>query len=202
MTETVEGGGKRPNARNPSSGFRNGVYVFIILVSCVLIYFFTVRNMRFFKVPSSSMEPALFPRDYLLTLNHESYRRGEIVVLDDPELEGGYLVKRIVGVGSDRIAVEGGALILNGEYASEPYTQGPMAYRLQGLSVPEGHIFVLGDNRNNSDDGHSWDPADRRNPIEKFVKLDKVVGKVHFIYLPFGRMRRVFPYPLENVKGE
>jgi len=185
-----------------TSAARNILYVIIILVSCVLIYFFAYRNMRFFKVPSASMEPTLRPHDYLLTLNHENYYRGDIVVFKDPTLEGGYLVKRIVGVGRDRVAVEGGALLINESYVSEPYVNELMDYRLPGVRVPEGHLFMLGDNRNNSDDGHSWNPKDRAHPVDKFVSEDTVVGKVHFVYLPFSRAQKVLAYPLENVRGD
>lgn len=180
---------------------RNVVYVFIILVSVVLIYLFTVREMRFFKVPTSSMEPTFYPNDYLMSLSHPEYHRGDIVIVHDPVGDGGYLVKRIVAVGGDMVAAEGGGLLLNDAYASEPYVKSPMTYRMSPQTAPAETVFILGDNRNNSDDSHSWDPRDPRNPISPFISTDDIVGRVHAIYLPWKRMRWVRSFPLENAKG-
>ncbi len=99
---------------------RYAAYIVILCVSVVLIYLFAGRGMRFFLVPSSSMEPTLLRRDYLVTLREGAYHRGDIVVIEDPEDKKGYLVKRIVATQGDTLAIDGGALFLNGKYASEP----------------------------------------------------------------------------------
>lgn len=172
---------------------RNTYYVIILIVCAVLLHFFLVRGMRFFLVPSRSMEPTLHPDDHLLTLTESAYMRGDIVVLRDPVNPGEYLVKRIVGVGGDEIAVEIGGLFIDGEYASEPYIKEPMSYTLGPIEVPDGEVVVLGDNRNESEDSSRW-----RDPT---VPVDAIVGKVRYIYLPRDRARAVHAYPLTGAGG-
>ncbi len=149
--------------------------------------------MRFFMVPSRSMEPTLYPKDYLVTLTAGTYQRGDVVVVrEQSEGKKEYVVKRIVGLGGDEVKVEGGALSLNEEYASEPYVFEPMAYEFGPVTVAEGEAFLLGDNRNLSEDSHN----DLRG-----VPLDAVVGKVRWIYSPYSRFGPVHSYPLTNVSG-
>ncbi len=173
---------------------RNAGYVVLLVICLSLLYLLVVRNMRFFLVPSSSMEPTLKPADYLLTLDDEEYRRGDIIVFDDPAEPGSHLVKRIVGVAGDTVRVFDGALFINNEYASEPYIREHMDYFMDDYTVPEGEIFVLGDNRNYSEDSHIW--------MQKSVSLDTVVGRVRLVYLPFDRMQRIHQFPLTNALGQ
>jgi len=176
-------------------------YILIILFSSCLAYLLLYRNMRFFKIPSASMEPTLQLHDYLVTLKHPTYRRGDIVVLRDPKGAGGYVVKRIIGTSGDEIAVRAGALFVNGSYASEPYVPEPMVYRISPVRVPADMVFILGDNRNNSEDSHVWlGEADPDISVGSLPR-DSIIGKVHLIYLPLNRMGRVHSYPLRNSKG-
>jgi signal peptidase I len=154
-------------------------YVLIIALSLPLIYLFGFRDMRFFLVPSGSMEPTLFKKDCLITLTRPEYQRGEVVVLHDPLDPEGYLVKRIVAVGGDTVAVSGGALFVNNAYVSEPYVLSPPEYEMSPVRVPPGEILLLGDNRNNSDDSHMWE--------QKTVPQKEVVGKAILIYYPYAR---------------
>lgn len=167
-------------------------YATILVMAPLLIYLFAGRDMRFFKVPSRSMEPTLQPGDYLLTLAKEQYGRGDVVVLADPEEPGAFIVKRIVGVPGDTVSLDGGALYLNGAYASEPYIAEPMLQRMRTLTVPEDGVFVLGDNRNHSEDGTEWGKALPENSI---------VGEVKLRYLPLDRFGPLRSFPLRNSHG-
>jgi signal peptidase I len=151
----------------------------LIFLAILFLYLFGYRGMRFFLVPSGSMEPTLLREDYIVTLKEPVYQRGDVVVLHDPEGEGDYIVKRVVGLGGDVIRVFGGALYVNGEYVSEPYVLEPADYDLKPVRVAEGHAFFLGDSRNNSDDSHLWK--------EQSQPLGAIVGKVRFIYFPYAR---------------
>jgi signal peptidase I len=183
---------------------RYAFYIVVLILSVTLLYWLVARDLRVFLVPSTSMEPTLQPKDYILTVSEPVYNRGDVVVMIDPtdEQKSTYVVKRIVAVEGDRVRIEGGALFLNGHYASEPYIREAMSYDFplgrpsRGLAeytVPEGAVFALGDNRNKSEDSSRWKPP--------AIPISQVVGTVQFIYLPFSRMGEVAPYPLVNMDG-
>lgn len=158
-----------------------------------LAYLFVIRELRFFQVPSSSMKPTLLVGDWIFTLNEPEYQRGDIIVLWD-EVGREYLVKRIVGVEGDEISIEGGALFLNGAYASEPYIAEPMQYQFHPLGkVDAGQVLLLGDNRNESDDSSV---THRTYPVED------IIGRVRYIYYPLERRHAVSRFPLANVLGQ
>jgi signal peptidase I len=168
--------------------------VVVLIFFLVGAYYFGYRHMRFFRIPSSSMEPTLQRTDQIVTLSDRVYRRGDIVVVRDPQEPGSYLVKRIAGVGGDQISALRGALYLNGEYASEPYILEPMRYQIpQPVLIPEDHVFLLGDNRNNSSDSH--------DNLESHPVSD-IVGRVIFIYYPYERWGPIHAYPLTNRNGD
>lgn len=178
-------------------------YVVVIIAAVPLIYLFVGRGMRFFRVPSNSMEPTIVVSDYLLTLRQNDYKRGDIVVLVDPLAPNGYIVKRLVAVGGDRIEIHGGAVFINGGYTSEPYRPEPIDYSMEEYRLNEGEVFVLGDNRNWSVDSHDWSAgADDGTPAQPGgVPNDLIVGRVLYIYLPFNRMQKMTPYPLRFLGG-
>lgn len=177
----------------------------LLAVLLVGLYFFAWREMRFFLVPSNSMQPTLFPNDMIVTLNQPFYRRGDIVVWREA---GEYTVKRIVGLPGDSISVADGALFINGKYASEPYILEAMNYFIERpIRIPEGRFFYLGDNRNVSDDsslgfigmgGMSWG----QDSMRYLGELDALIGRVVFRYYPYDRLGPVYSYPLTNVLGQ
>jgi len=99
--------------------------------------------------------------------------RGDIIVFHypmDPQQE---LIKRVIGLPGDTINVQNGIVSVNGQSLEEPYIAAAPAYSGEWM-VPDGHLFVLGDNRNDSSDSHSWG----------YLPFDKVVGKAVVIYWP------------------
>jgi signal peptidase I len=169
-------------------------YGAVLVICLILLYFLAFRGLQVFMVPSRSMEPTLRVGDYLMTLKADPYNRGDIVVLRDPEHEGDYLVKRLIGLPGDEIEVAFGRLLINKSYISEPYTAEPMGYDFGPYVVPDGHAVFLGDNRNESDDSSTW--KDEQGRAMPSVPLKSIVGKVRYRYLPFARMGPVSSYPL------
>ncbi len=165
---------------------RQSGYIAFLLLSVPVIYLFGFRHMSFFMVPSASMEPTLITGDHLVTLTSRHYERGDVVVTEDPEEKGAFIVKRIVAVGGDTVSVNGGALYVNGEYISEPYIKSPPQYHMPPYKLPDESVFLLGDNRNNSEDAHAW--------TEKAQPAEKIIGKVRFIYYPYDRARTFSRY--------
>lgn len=168
-------------------------YGAVFLFALVVIFLFGIRGMRPFLVPSSSMEPTLLPSDYIFAVKEGTYMRGDIVVLTDPLDPESFMVKRIVGVPGDTIEIQGGALLIDGEYASEPYIKEPMEFGFGPLEVQAGEIFVLGDNRNESEDCARWGKA---------IPASLLTGRVAFIYNPVSRMGVVKSYPLTTTNLE
>jgi signal peptidase I len=130
------------------------------------------------RVENISMEPTLQP-GYLLIVNKLAYKLGEpkhgdIVVFHYMGDNNEDYIKRVIGLPGDEVKIENGNVYVNGIALNEPYIAAFPAYS-GTWKVPEGSLFVLGDNRNNSSDSHQWG----------FVDLDDVVGKAVFIYYPF-----------------
>lgn len=137
-------------------------------------------------VKEHSMEPTLHSNDYIF-LSKQAYRfgtpeYGDIIVFHtDLTREDGkekLLIKRIVALGGDTVSITGGVVYRNGEPVNEAYTlDGYTATEMEEITVPEGHAFVMGDNRQNS--------IDSRDPRVGFLDLGEVVGKAVFRLYPF-----------------
>ena len=160
-------------------------FVIILLISFALVFGF-VRPfvVEAFYIPSQSMVPTLKVQDRVL-VNKFIYRfsepeRGDIVVFQSVEGGGEDLIKRVVGVPGDEIAVRGGKLFVNGEHQREPYVNKKFPDRstFSPTKVPEGHYFMMGDNRANSRDSRFFGPVPKKN-IEgeaflRFWPLDRI----------------------------
>jgi signal peptidase I len=156
-------------------------YVVILLISFALVFGF-VRPfvMEAFWIPSGSMIPTLQINDRVL-VNKFIYRftepeRGDIVVFESVESSDQDLIKRVVGLPGDEIAVRSGKLFVNGEPQKEPYTNKrlPDMTSFALTTVPKGHVFVMGDNRGNSQDSRIFGPVPEKN----------LIGEVLFRFWP------------------
>ena len=132
------------------------------------------------QVDGHSMDPTLANNQRVIVLKHTSIERFDIVVAK--EVEDGktkQIVKRIIGMPGDTIDIVDGKVYLNGSDTplDEPYLHEPMEpEEPQHYEVPDGCYFMLGDNRNYSNDARRW--------THKYVKRDKLVAKVLFQYFP------------------
>ena len=91
----------KPAQTKTLSRFRRYLALVLLVVLLLVAVLILVEVIGFYKVPSSSMEPTLYPEDFIFAVKASTYERGEIVVFHDPEIKGEFLVKRIVGVGGD-----------------------------------------------------------------------------------------------------
>jgi signal peptidase I len=129
------------------------------------------------RVDGFSMRPTLEDGEFVL-VNKLSYRfgaiqRGDIIVFHFPVNPNEELIKRVIGLPGDRVAVQNGQVSVNGQLLTEPYIAAAPLYSGEWV-VGADQLFVLGDNRNDSSDSHSWG----------LLPIEKVVGKAVLIYWP------------------
>ena len=131
------------------------------------------------RVEGQSMEPSLHT-DQRLVVEKVTYRfhgpqRFDVVVLRLPSQGEELLIKRVIGLPGETVTFKGGRVYINGEQLDEPFTvDETRAGRSSTVTVPPLHVFVLGDNRDRSNDSRSFGP----------VPIDNVVGRAWLSYWP------------------
>jgi len=178
---------RRERRRSSKKGGGVVEFLVILLISFALVFGF-VRPfvVEAFFIPSESMIPTLRVGDRVL-VNKFIYRfaepeRGDIIVFESVEGGSEDLIKRIVGVPGDRISVRGGKLLVNGELQREPYVNRRFPDRsfYAPTTVPEDHVFVMGDNRANSRDSRFFGPVpEKKIEGEAFLRFwppDRIGG--------------------------
>jgi len=141
----------------------------------LMIHLFLAQATR---VEGYSMEPTLHGQERLviekLSFHFRPPEQGDIVVLRVPDYGKEMLIKRVIGLPGDTIVVENGYVLINGEPLAEDYINGPPRGNYGPTVVPEDSVFVMGDNRNNSNDSRSFGP----------VPYDDIVGRAWVRYWP------------------
>ncbi len=156
--------------------------VIVLAVAVTLLY--VVHNVL--KVDGASMEPTLLQSDrVLVTRGYDRPEVGDIVSFTSVDRNGTTvrLIKRVVALAGDRVEIVGDSAYVNGESsvaAPDAYI-GSASYRLGPMTVPDGSVYVLGDNRPVS--------LDSRNI--GFVPLSSIEGEVVAVILPPSRMGRI-----------
>jgi len=156
-----------------------------VVIGILIVNFVAQRTV----VNKHSMEPTLQDGDNLVVEKISSrfgwLKRGDIVTISNAskelEEEGKTIIKRIIAVGNDTVEIKDGKVFVNGEKLKEDYLDDsytPVVNpEYSSIKVPEGSIYVLGDNRDNSKDSRSIGP----------IPLEKVQGKAVFRIFPFNR---------------
>jgi signal peptidase I len=133
-----------------------------------------VGGTRSYVVPSPSMEPVLLKGDAFRVDTFQAPkrgpRRGEIWVFRNPRPEDGngeVLVKRVIGLPGDTVAISGGKVVLNGRPLEEPYAPEKVAGKQKPRLLEMDEYWVMGDNRGASVDSRTWGPVHRARMIGK-----------------------------------
>jgi signal peptidase I len=129
------------------------------------------------RVDGFSMEPSLHDGEFVI-VNKLAYRlgspeHGDVIVFRYPKDPQQEYIKRIIGLPGDQVRINNGEVYINDQRINEPYIAAPPRYQSE-WTVPDNNLFVLGDNRNNSSDSHSWGP----------VPMENVIGRALFVYWP------------------
>ena len=161
-------------------------YVILIVAGIIgIVVFIRICVVQPVCILEVSMSPTLLPRDRAVTVTnlvtHGRYRRGDIVRVKDPLGGGNDLIKRLIALPSDTFEARDGFIFVNGERLTEAYTAEPIRYKIPLFTLPPGHIMVLGDNRNHSDDSSSWGPIPR----------SLIKGRAVWILFPRERVGRL-----------
>lgn len=148
-------------------------------------------------IPSESMEPTLWPGDRIVVEKISYYRHspqaGDIVVFQPPPyLQAfGYtpdqaFIKRVIGRPGQTVQVHQGRVYVDQVPLTEPYIAESPNYELPPIKVPEHNLFVMGDNRNNSNDSHVWG----------FLPEESILGRAVFCYWPLRHWG-----PIQSTRG-
>jgi signal peptidase I len=171
-------------------------------IAVLLALFIRTFVVQAFKIPSGSMEPTLligdhifvnkfiygikipFLRKTLIPINNPS--RGDIIVFIFPKDESKDFIKRLIGLPGEKIEIRGSEIFIDGKQFDDPYGD----YKDRNnpgepclfctVTVPEGHYFVMGDNRNNSEDSRYWG----------FVPANSIKGKAFIVYWSWPHWKR------------
>ena len=175
-----------------------------ICVAVILALFVRTFVVQAFKIPTGSMENNLLIGDHLLVnkfvfapaatrleamlLPIDPVRRGDVIVFKFPEDPERDFIKRVIGLPGETVALRNKRVFINDKPLEEPYVQYLIPPGEEGeldldvrvqygpVTVPEGHYFMMGDNRDNSQDSRYWG----------FLPKDYVKGKALFVYFSFG----------------
>ncbi len=177
-----------------------------LVIAVILALFIRAFVVQAFKIPSGSMKNTLLIGDYIL-VNKFIYgvkipftditvipvkkpRRGDIVVFKFPKDPSKDFIKRVIAVGGDTITIRDKRVYVNGELQKEDYAvytdsrilpssgvYGTTRDNLAAVKVPEGKLFVMGDNRDESNDSRFW----------RFADVSAVKGKAFIIYWSWNR---------------
>jgi signal peptidase I len=177
-------------------------YLEPIVIAVLIALFIRTFVVQAFKIPSSSMEPTLLVGDYLLVnkfiygmripytniklFQFKKPQRGDVVVFIFPLDPSKYFIKRVIGTEGEKVEIIDRKIYINDRLIADPWGHfekiGSVEYRhaienFGPIVVPEDSLFVLGDNRNNSEDSRFWG----------FVHVNAVLGKAFIIYFSWNQ---------------
>jgi signal peptidase I len=178
-------------------------YLEPIVIAVLIALFIRAFVVQAFKIPSSSMEPTLLVGDYLLVnkfiygiripytdikfFQYKKPERGDVIVFIYPKDPSKDFIKRVIGTEGEKVEIIQNKIFINDRVIDDPWghfqTAGLPEYYLQAIEnfgpvvVPKDSLFVLGDNRDNSQDGRFWG----------FLQVNAVLGKAFILYFSWDR---------------
>ena len=165
----------------------------VIMVAAIFLCAWLLRLFVFqsYQIPSESMEETILKGDMVFSEKVSYYTRGpeagEIITFEDPEIPSRTLIKRVIATEGQTVDLIDGSVYVDGVKLSEPYTNGKPSYPLNTAfgtditypyTVPEGEVWVMGDNRTNSSDSRYFGS----------IPVSSITGHAAVIYWPLDRI--------------
>jgi len=167
-------------------------YIEPIVFAVLIALFIRAFIVQAFKIPSSSMEPTLLVGDHLLVnkfiygvripytnikfFQYKKPKRGDIIVFIFPKDRSKDFIKRVIGTEGEKVAIIHNKIYINDKMIDDRWGHftitSPSIEEYGPVKVPEGFLFVMGDNRDNSQDSRFWG----------FVNINEVKGKAFIVY--------------------
>lgn len=174
-------------------GILKSVISLVIMVAAIFFFAWLLRLFVFqsYQIPSESMEETIMKGDMVFSEKVSYYGRGpeqgEIITFEDPEIPSRTLIKRAIATEGQTVDLKDGHVYVDGVKLDEPYTDGKPSYPLDSAfrtditypyTVPEGEVWVMGDNRTNSSDSRYFGS----------IPVSSVTGHAAVIYWPPDRI--------------
>jgi signal peptidase I len=169
--------------------------ILITLVVAIVIFLGLQLMVQSYIIKECSMEPS-FQAEQRLLVNKVTYKfhkpeRGDVIVFHPPSpysSKASPFIKRVIALPGETVEVKAGSVYVNGIKLQEPYIKDPPSYTFRLQKIPEDYYFVLGDNRNNSNDSHTGWILPRQN----------IIGKAWLIIWPPSKWKLAANYPLQQ----
>ncbi len=170
-------------------------------IAILIALFIRAFIVQAFDIPSGSMEPTLLPGDYILVnkfiygiripytkirlFSYNKPQRGDVIVFIYPVDPSQDFIKRVIGLPGEKVQIVNGKIIIDDRPISDPWgsfdNKEPAQFirsveNFGPVVVPEDSLFVMGDNRNNSEDSRFWG----------FLPFDDLIGKAFIIYFSWN----------------
>ena len=154
-----------------------------IILAMVLAFIIT-RVITPAFVVGPSMEPTFHDRDMVIAFRlaywNDLPEQDDIILFESTLPDDRILIKRVIAREGDELLINSGSLYVNGEKIEEPYILETEFYGNTEITIPEGSVFVMGDNRNRS--------LDSRSEEIGLVDQEEIIGKVMLRIFPFNRI--------------
>ena len=180
---------KKAKEKSAWSFIKETVIIIVVALAIAIVLKSFIIDTRI--IPTVSMYPTVEAGDRLIMsrlayIGDKTPQRGDIIVFDAPaefDSKDDFL-KRVIGLPGEMVEIKDGQVFIDGVALEEDYISAPPNYIYGPVTVPEGHYFVLGDNRNQSQDSHAWSFP--------FVPEEDIKGKALALYWPLSRLGSLY----------
>ena len=179
---------KKVKKEEPKKSLKREIFEWIMVFVVAAAMAFVVRTFIFepVRVDGASMMYTLEDGEFMIATKYDYLlgdpERFDIVICNYPNTSDGmYRVKRVIGMPGETMELRAGELYINGEHIEQNFDMTPNETYFGPYTVPEGHYFVLGDNRNNS--------KDSRSVMVGPLSRSEIKGHVRAVVFPFNKMR-------------